>query len=179
VANAIYDGSDAIMLSAETAVGRYPVQAVQLMRKIANNVEQNLWLDRGWVREEKPDYTKNPGLAIAESICTSAEELDAKLIIANSISGTTARLIAMFRPKVKVIAMTPVRETYYQLSLAWGLETIFHTELNASFLDMIRKDEEILKEAGLVRKGDLVVISAGLPHAVPGGTNVMKLHIIG
>jgi pyruvate kinase len=179
VANAIYDGSDAIMLSAETAVGSYPVQAVQLMRKIANNVEQNLWLDRGWVREEKPNYTMNPSLAIAESICTSAEELDAKLIIANTISGTTARLIAMFRPKVKVIAMTPVRETYFQLSLAWGLETIFHTELNASFLDMIRKDEEILKDAGLVKKGDLIVISAGLPHAVPGGTNVMKLHTIG
>ncbi|MBN1697672.1 MAG: pyruvate kinase [Spirochaetales bacterium] len=178
VANAIYDGSDAIMLSAETAVGSYPVEAVTMMRKIANNVERNLWLDRGWVREEKLDYSINPSLIIAESICTSAEELDAKLIIANTMSGTTARLISMFRPRAKVIAMTPVMETYYQLSLVWGIETIFHTELNASFLDMIAKDEEILKRAGLVEKGDLVVVSAGLPHGIAGGTNVMKLHTI-
>jgi len=178
VANAIYDGCDAIMLSAETAAGDFPIKTVKLMREIANNVEKNLWIDRGWLREEKPKIGMNPELAIAESICSSASELDTKYIIANTMSGKTARLISMFRPKVNVIAMTPDLDTYYKLSIVWGLETIFHPELNTDFLKMIEKDEEILKKSGLIKKNDLIVVSAGIPNAKPGKTNIMKLHEI-
>lgn len=178
VANAIYDGSDAIMLSAETAIGDFSTEAVCMMRKIADNVEKNLWLDRGWVRDERPKLKVEPELAIAESICNSAEETEAKYIIANTMSGKTARLISMFRPRTRIIAMTPVLETYYQLSLVWGLKTIYNKKLNADFIAMVEKDEEILKKLGLVRSGDRIVVSAGIPHAIPGKTNIMKLHTI-
>ncbi|MBN2533598.1 MAG: pyruvate kinase [Spirochaetales bacterium] len=179
VANAIYDGSDAIMLSAETAVGDFPAGVVSIMRKIADNVEKNLWLDRGWVRDERPALKVEPGLAIAESVCNSAREMEAKYIIANTMSGKTARLISMFRPRTSIIAMTPVLETYYQLSMVWGLKTIYNKQLNADFISMVKKDEEILKSQGLVKPGDRIVVSAGIPQAVPGKTNIMKLHTIG
>jgi len=178
VANAIYDGSDAIMLSAETAAGDFPAQAVRIMRRIADNVENNLWLDRGWVRDERPKLKVDPELAVAESICNSAEEMEAKYIIANTMSGKTARLVSMFRPKTEIIAMTPVLETCYQLSLVWGLKTIYNKQLDADFLSMVEKDEDILKQMGLVKSGDRIVVSAGVPHAVPGKTNIMKLHTI-
>ena len=178
VANAIYDGSDAIMLSAETAVGAHPVQTVRMMRRIAGNVEKNLWLDRGWVRDERPDFTNDPELAIAESICTSAGELDAKYIIANTMSGKTAHLVSMFRPRTPILALTPEKRTYYRLSLVWGVDAVHASELKTDFLDMIEKDQELLKEKGFVEKGDLVVVSAGIPHSRPGQTNIMKLHRI-
>ncbi|MBN2439878.1 MAG: pyruvate kinase [Spirochaetales bacterium] len=179
VANAIYDGSDAIMLSAETAVGDYPVQAVHMMRRIADNVEKNLWLDRGWVRDERPKIHVNPELAVAESICNSAQEMEAAFIIANTMSGRTARLVSMFRPRTEVIAMTPVLATFYQLSLVWGLKTLYDKELNSDFMSMVKKDEELLLAEGCVKKGDHIVVSAGIPHSIPGKTNIMKLHTIG
>jgi pyruvate kinase len=179
VANAIYDGSDGIMLSAETAVGDFPVEAVSMMRHIADNVENNLGLDRGWIRDERPKLHVDPELAVAESICNAAREMDAAYIIANTMSGKTARLVSMFRPHTHIIAMTPVLATYYQLSLVWGLETIYDEELNTDFMSMVQEDEDILLKKGLVKPGDRIVVSAGIPHSIPGKTNIMKLHTIG
>jgi pyruvate kinase len=178
VANAIYDGSDGIMLSAETAVGKFPAGAVMMMRRIANNVEKNLWLDRGWIRDERPELKAGPELAVAESICNAAQEMNAKYIIANTMSGKTACLISMFRPKTAIIAMTPVLDTYYHLSVVWGLQTIYNKKLDADFMEMVEKDEEILKKNQLVQPGDRIVVSAGIPHSIPGKTNIMKLHTI-
>jgi pyruvate kinase len=179
VANAIYDGGDAIMLSGETAVGAYPVETVRLMRKIADNVEANLWLDRGWTAESSgSEYPMDPELAIAKASCSAGEEAGVKYIIANTLTGKTARLISMRRPKTRILALTPEITTYYGLAMLWGVDAIYHPELAADFNTMIAEDEIVLKKRGLVKSGELVVVSAGIPQAVPGGTNLLKLHTI-
>ncbi|MBN2736669.1 MAG: pyruvate kinase [Spirochaetales bacterium] len=178
VANAIYDGTDAIMLSAETAVGKYPAESIAMMRTIANNVESNLGVDRGWGINTESNVSFYPQLAIAQSICKSSEELKAKIIVANTISGQTARLISLFRPKIRVAGMTPSLKTFYQLSLVWGIDAIYHQGLDNDFMEMLNTDERILLEKGLVEKGDLIVVSAGVPQGTSGGTNIMKLHYI-
>ncbi len=179
VANAIYDGSDAIMLSGETAAGAYPVEAVRMMRRIADHVERYRELDRSWVRNVKENAGLSPEQAVAHSVCKAAESLKARYIVAQTISGRTARLIAMYRPQVPIIAITPLETTYYQLSLVWGLETIFLPEFEKDFLQTVAKGDLELIKRQFVREGDLVVISAGIPAASTGGTNVMKLHIVG
>lgn len=179
VANAIYDGSDAIMLSGETAVGAYPVESVHRMRKIANHVEDNLGLDRGWVREEEKESNYSTEMALARSVCEAAELLDARCIVAHTISGRTARLISMYRPNKPIIAVTPLKTTYYQLSLVWGIFSINLPKFENDFLETIAIGDRVLKERGCVQDGDLIVISAGIPASSPGGTNVMKLHVVG
>lgn len=179
VANAIYDGTDAIMLSGETAIGAYPVETVKMMRKVAEHVEKNLGLDRGWVRGEEEDESYSTELAVARSVCKAAERLEARCIVAHTISGKTARLISMYRPSTPIVAITPLKSTYYQLSLFWGIDTILLPEFENDFLNTIAKGDKTLKEKGYVQEGDLVVISAGIPASQTGGTNVMKLHVIG
>jgi pyruvate kinase len=179
VANAIYDGSDAIMLSGETAVGAYPVQAVRMMRRIADHVEENLGLDRGWVRSQEQEATYSTQLAVAQSVCQTAERLGAHCIVAQTISGTTARLISMYRPATAVVAITPREATFHHLSLVWGVEALLIPKFEKDFLKTTAAGDKILMEKGYVKKGDLVVISAGIPAAKSGGTNVMKLHTVG
>ncbi|UCG00007.1 MAG: pyruvate kinase [Spirochaetaceae bacterium] len=179
VANAIYDGSDAIMLSGETAVGAYPVESVRMMRRIADHVEENLGLDRGWVRSEMQESRYSTQLAVAQSVCQTAERLGAHCIVAQTISGTTARLIAMYRPRTPVIALTPRESTFHQLSLVWGIEALLVQKFEKDFLKTTATGDEILTDRGYVKKGDLVVISAGIPSAKSGGTNIMKLHKVG
>jgi pyruvate kinase len=179
VANAIYDGSDAIMLSGETAVGSYPVESVRMMRAVADHVEQNLGLDRGWVRSEEQEAKYSTQLAVAQSVCQTAERLGARCIVAQTISGTTARLISMFRPSTAVVAITPEESTFHHLSLVWGIEALLIPKFEKDFLKTTAASDKILMERGYVEKGDLVVISAGIPAAKSGGTNVMKLHTVG
>jgi pyruvate kinase len=178
VANAIYDGSDAIMLSGETAVGAYPVQSVRMMRRIADHVEENLGLDRGWVRAEEQESGYSTQLAVAHSVCQTAERLGARCIVAQTISGTTARLISMYRPCTPIIGLTPEETTFHQLSLVWGIESLLIPKFDKDFLKTAAAGDKILIEKGYAQKGDLVVISAGIPAAKSGGTNVMKLHTV-
>lgn len=178
VANAIYDGSDAIMLSGETAVGAYPVDSVRMMRRIADHVEENLGLDRGWVRAEEQQSVYSTQLAVAHSVCQTAERLGARCIVAQTISGTTARLISMYRPRTPILALTPEATTFHQLSLVWGIESLLIPKFEQDFLKTTAAGDQILIERGYARKGDLVVISAGIPAAKSGGTNVMKLHTV-
>jgi pyruvate kinase len=179
VANAIYDGSDAIMLSGETAVGAYPVESVRMMRRIADHVEQNLGLDRGWVRADEDDNSYWPELAVARSVCQTAERLKARCIIAQTISGRTARLISMYRPSVPIVAMTPLESTFHQLSLVWGVTALLLPTFDKDFLNTARMGDRLLLEEGLASEGDLCVISAGIPALETGGTNLMKLHVVG
>ena len=179
VANAIYDGSDAIMLSGETAAGNYPLEATSMMRKIADHVEENLGVDRNWTREEEEYLTASDETAVAQSVCKAAEKIGAKMIVAQSISGRTARLISMYRPATPIIAVTPSATTYHQLSLVWGVETLLIEGIELDFLNMIKKTEKELLYRGMVKKGDTVVISAGFPAGQSGGTNLMKVHKIG
>ena len=179
VANAIYDGSDAIMLSGETAVGSYPVQSVRMMRRVADHVERNLGLDRGWVRAEERQSGYSTQLAVAHSVCQTAERVGARCIVAQTISGTTARLIAMYRPGIPIVAITPEESTFHHLSLVWGVESLLIPKFEKDFLKTTTRGDEILMDRGYVKKGDVVVISAGIPAAKSGGTNVMKLHTVG
>jgi pyruvate kinase len=179
VANAIYDGSDAIMLSGETAVGAYPVQAVRMMRRIADHIEENLGLDRGWVRAEEQESVYSTQLAVAQSVCQTAERLGAHCIVAQTISGTTARLISMYRPSTPVVAITPKESTYHHLSMVWGIDALLIPKFEKDFLKSTAAGDKALMERGYAQKGDLVVVSAGIPAAKSGGTNIMKLHSVG
>ncbi len=179
VANAIYDGSDAIMLSGETAAGAFPIKAVRMMRQTADHVEQNLDLDRGWVREEEKEESYSTEQALAAAVCKTAERLDARAIVAHTLSGQTAKLIGMYRPQKPIIAITPLKSTFYQLALVWGINVIHFPDFEDDFLKTIAKGDDALKDSGFVQDGDLLVITAGIPAGESGGTNVIKLHVVG
>jgi pyruvate kinase len=179
VANAIYDGSDAIMLSGETAIGAYPLEAVAMMRKIATQVEANLDFGRSWLRAESTDACYSTEMTVADAVCHAAQHLRARCIVAHTLSGQTARLISMFRPATPILAVTPRESTCRRLSAIWGVEAVLLPEMMDDFLVTVRKGDELLMSRGLVRQGDLVVISAGIPASRQGGTNLMKLHTVG
>ena len=179
VANAIHDGADAIMLSGESAVGKYPVQAVSIMRKIADNIEKDIGVHRGWGHEERRQRYGSVEMAVARSVCTSAEKLEASLIVAHTISGQTARLISQNRPSTPIVALTPIESTFHQLSMVWGVDAVLMPGFDGSFLNTVIKGDRILIERKLAKEGDLVIISAGVPSGKTGGTNLMKAHIVG
>jgi pyruvate kinase len=179
VATAIFDRSDGIMLSGETAVGDYPVETVRMMQRIARNAEMKLSgsTQRRWQRDEIPQSEAER--ALARAVCRTAEALQAKAIVTQTISGGTARLISMNRPSVPIIATTPVEQTYYHMSLIWGVHAFLVPKLEEVFMESVHRNDQILIEAGALKKGDLVVITAGIPAGKAGGSNVMKLHIVG
>ena len=179
IANAVYDGADAIMLSGETAVGKFPVEAVRTMARIAVNVEANLGLDKRLSEVQSRGTQYSQEMAVACSVCLAADELDASCIVAHTLSGRTARLIAQNRPVQPVFAVTPLTSTFYQLSVVWGVECLLVPDFEESFIDTLRKGDEALMRERLVKKGDLVVVAAGIPVGKSGGTNVMKVHTIG
>lgn len=179
VANAVFDGTDALMLSAETAVGRYPVEAVRMMAEIALRAEEHLGEFR---RVPTPETAHSRrGVSVAESAvhaaCASAAEIGAKAIAVFTLSGRTAFLIASHRPAVPVVAFTPHEETCRRLALAWGVRCV-QVEMANQPSELAAMAEHCLRKGGLTREGDLVVILAG-SAVVPGATNVMKIHRIG
>jgi pyruvate kinase len=177
VANAIEDGADAVMLSGETAVGKYPVDAVRTMRQIAENIELNIG---GRLTNDRRRSTYETGeMAVASSVCTSAQKLEAELIVAHTLSGQTARLISRFRPKTAIVAVTPNEATLYQLSMNWGVESVLVPGFEEDFLETIYKSDKVLVDSGYAKRGDTVIVSGGIPAKIAGGTNVMKIHKVG
>ncbi len=173
VANAVLDGTDAVMLSGETAIGSYPSKAVVTMNKLAGKADQH-----STYSFEQGDYITNKERIppeIGRAACSMADRLGARAIITSTKSGYTARLIARFRPKVQIIAVTPSLSTYNQLSLVWGVIPLL-METTKDTDDMIKKSSETAKEAGLIEDGDLVVTTAGIPFAVEGTTNLIKVN---
>jgi pyruvate kinase len=179
VANAIYDGTDAIMLSGETAVGRYPVETLAMMCRISMQVEQNLGLDRSWVREESGYFQYSSETALAAAAVKTAEAIDARFIVAPTMTGRTARLIAMHRPATPIVGITPNLSTYYQLSLVWGVRALHVEGTEQDLVESISKTERVLVSLGWAKKGDTLVVTAGVPAFIAGGTNVMKVHQVG
>ncbi len=173
VANAILDGTDAIMLSGETSVGDYPVKAVKMMARIARVTEKNFPASPSLSRKTTgfPD-------TISEAACLAAENLGLNAIVAFSRSGFTARLISKYRPSVPVIAFTTTETVQRALSLTWGVKALMLPLTDNSDV-MIGKMEEILRKKRLVRKHDRIVIVGGHPLQDQGKTNMMKLHVIG
>jgi pyruvate kinase len=174
VANAIFDGSDAVMLSAETATGRYPVESVKMMDRIVREAEGSI------TEYLRPHRRALLSLAetTAELICHASEEVSMKVIAVFTESGSSARLISKHRPRPPIIAFSRSQETRRQVTLLWGV-----LPRKAAMLrdidDMAQIAERRLLEEGLVRRGDLVGMVAGTPLGVGGTTNFMKFHIIG
>ncbi|MGC8850900.1 MAG: pyruvate kinase [Candidatus Micrarchaeia archaeon] len=173
VANAILDGSDAVMLSGETAFGKYPVRAVEAMAKIAAHVEQRL-LQYSRQNNYCPP-SKNPiPRAIASAVCATAERISATAIAAFTETGSTAFLISSLRPRTSIIAVTPSEKTARQLALCWGTQTLVVKEpRNAD--EAAQYASRALLENKLVAKNDLVIIAAGLPFGGPRNTNFIKI----
>ena len=177
VANAILDGSDAVMLSGETAVGSYPLEAVRMMGRIAEVTERSLpyreWLQRGFMVEART-VTE----AISQVASEIASELEAKAIIASTVSGGTARRVASTRPSTPIVAPTPRHSTYRQLALVWGVVPLLVDQF-ADTEAMIVTVSEATQARGLVEEGDLVIITAGVPLGGAGLTNTLKAHRVG
>jgi len=174
VANAIFDGTDAVMLSAETASGRYPREAVEMMDRIIRETEA---ARRVFYRPTRlPEM--NVAETISEAICHAAEELKMKVIAVFTETGSTARLISKYRPRSPVIAFSPNQETRRRLSLLWGVtpRRISHVRDIDSLTQLA---ERRLLEEKLVQRGDVVGIVAGTPLGTRGSTNFMKLHTVG
>ena len=177
VANAILDGTDAIMLSGETATGKYPLKAVQAMTKIAREVEARLIEEQ----ETKEGEFKNLS-SITQIMSFVAQDLaedvaHAKLIVCATTSGFTARNISRFRSKVPVVAVAPAQMTVNQLSLSWGV-TAYYIPFTSSFNTLLKKIKQVLLKHKLVEVGDTIVVVAGHPFGFKGQTNLMKVEVI-
>lgn len=175
VANAIYDGTDAIMLSGETAAGKYPVEAVKVMASIAKRIEQTLDYDR--MLKEKGSKNVTVTDAISHATCTTAVDLNASAIITSTSSGYTAKMVSKFRPQAPIIAATSNEAVMRRLALTWGVCSI-KSALAGNTDEVIEKSIEASIESGYVKNGELVVITAGVPVGVSGTTNLIKVHVI-
>jgi pyruvate kinase len=174
VANAILDGTDAVMLSAETAAGRYPVEAVETMARIARYTEQQ-YPQRG-PGSINASIGSQTSRALARVACAVASELGCRLIVAFTKSGASARLVSAFRPQVPVAAITSSDVVFRQLALHWGVVPI-HASSAPDTDQMIAQAERLLKTKGLARPGDSVVMLSGAQR-VPGATNMLRVHVI-
>jgi pyruvate kinase len=177
VANAIFDGTDAVMLSGETAAGKYPVESVLMMARIAERAESALEHREIFIRQSNAQQ-KTVTEAISQAVANSALDLEAKAILTSTESGYTARMVSKYRPKAPIIAVTPIDYVLRRLSLVWGVIPIKgeHCETTDELFD--HAVDSSLK-AGLVSLGDIVVITAGVPVGRSGTTNLIKVHQIG
>jgi pyruvate kinase len=173
VANAILDGTSAVMLSGETAVGAYPVEAVGYMDRIACAVEPSL----GY-RHELPEAHERPtiGQAMSNAACDLAEALGAKVILVPTFTGRTASAVARLRPRRPIVALTHMPHAVRQMAIEWGVTPILITETN-DVEDLWSRSVDAAREAGLVADGDRLVITAGTAVNIPGSTNVIKVDI--
>ncbi len=174
VANAILAGTDAIMLSAETATGRFPVEAVETMSRIAGYTEEHYG-----VRSPSRVVGAASSMvarSLARVAATVAEELDCKLIVAFTESGATARLVSSYRPRAAIAAITFNRTSYTRLCLWWGLVPLLSSFAKTTD-EMILKGEALLKEKGIVRSGETIVMLGGQTHTA-GATNMLRVHVI-
>jgi pyruvate kinase len=175
VANAIFDGTDAVMLSQETAVGRHPVVAVEMMASIAETAERELPYGR-WLAERGPQ-ANNQYHAIAFGAVGAVYQLGLKCIVSPTNTGTTARLISAYRPKAPVLALSPRRDVVRRCHLLWGVHPQLHEE-PLETLDLIESCADAACRATLARTGDKIGITAGLPAGSAGGTNLFKVHTV-
>lgn len=179
VANAVLDGTDATMLSGESANGLYPVQSVKAMADIDMRTEKYLDSRNTLALQRFEEYKgSNVTEAIGESVVRTAGELGVKTIIAATNSGYTARMISKYRPDADIIAMTFDEKVQHSLGIVWGVQPVL-TEKPKSTDDMFEKAAEVAKANGYVKDGDLVIIVAGVPVGESGTTNLMKLQLIG
>ena len=177
VANAIYDGTSAIMLSGETAAGAYPVEALKTMSAIAERTEQEGHYLRGRLME--PNTGKiSVSDATAHAACLTAKDVNAAAIVTVSESGNTARLLSKYRPQQPIIACVMKEQVQRQLSLSWGITSLM-MPLAHSTDELIEMSTALAKENGFLHNGELAVVTAGVPVGISGTTNMIKIHMVG
>lgn len=177
IANAIYDYTSAIMLSGETAAGRYPVECLQTMVKIAQATEENIPYERNFFARQS-EHSKNITGAITNATVSTAYSLEANAIIVLSTSGKTAFSISRLRPGIPIITATPRTKVYHQLALNWGVFPI-QSVMEESFEELLDSALTLSRETGIVKDGDLTVIAAGVPVGLAGTTNLIRIETIG
>ena len=176
VANAIFDGTDAIMLSGETSMGKYPVPSVKTMARIARETErqlpyEHLLMNRGsWLKAQTDEM-------ISYNACLTAHRLGAVAIVASTRTGTTARRISRYRPRMPIVAITTSKPVYGRLLLSWGVQVSL-IPASASVDELFAASAQLCKDLGLARAGDLIVITGGIPIGVTGTTNLLKVEKI-
>lgn len=172
VANAILDGTDALMLSGESAMGAYPVEAVAMMSRIAHDVEKNLkFVNNPPIKSDIPH-------ALSEALNAIDDVLDLRAIVAFTSTGFSALLASSERPKAPVIAITPHANVYHRLNLVWGVKPLLIEQEQETFEEVLQQVEAFLLERRLVTAGDLILIMGGIPMHQTGGTNFLKLHTV-
>ena len=178
VANAIFDGTDAVMLSGETAVGAYPFEAVRMMAKVATHTEASL--DYGKILDEKMRFDTGKSItgAIGQATCDIAHDLDCRAILAASATGRTARVISRYRPRAPILCATNRPETYHRLALVWGVQPMI-VEIAGDSDSLMQATIDAAEKSGLVKEDDVVVLTGGVPVGRPGSTNFIKIHRIG
>ena len=175
VANAVYDGSSAIMLSGETAAGAYPVEAVRAMAKIAQQAEKNT----AYIAhiDDSEYHIKNLSEALSHSACTLAQDIDAKVIVVCTRTGGTARTVSRFRPMIDIIGMTTDEKAYRKLALSWGVIPVMSEEFySVDVLFHYAKRAAI--DTGLVQKGDKIVLTGGTPNGKSGNSNLINVETV-
>ena len=177
VANAIYDGTSAIMLSGETAAGKYPVESISAMTRIAERIERDIDYRQRLSRSEHKAETSITN-AISHATVTTAHDLNTAAILTVSMSGDTARNVSKFRPQCPIIACTPDPVTMRQLKIAWGVVPLLSKE-ETDTTAMFNHAVEAALKGGYIKEGDLIVLTAGVPVGLSGTTNMLKVHIVG
>jgi pyruvate kinase len=176
VTNAIFDGTDATMLSEETSIGNNPLQAVVIMDKIAREAEKRLPYEMA-LTEKKIWFEQRTEELISYNACVTAHNLGARAIVAFTESGSTAARVSKYRPRMPIVAITPEEVICRRLVLHWGVQPI-PIPMPSSVGDLFARASDITKELGLAKPGDLVVITGGIPLGVGGSTNLLKVEVV-
>lgn len=176
VANAVYDGTSAVMLSGETAAGKFPVEALKTMVKIADRTERDIDYRKRFFQSDRkanPDVTD----AICHATCTTAHDLNAKAIITVTKSGRSARMISRYRPGCGIIGCTTEEKTWRQLNLSWGVTPVLLEEKKDVF-ELFKHAVDVAKDQNLLKTDDIAVITSGVPMGISGTTNIIKVEIV-
>jgi len=176
VANAIFDGTDATMLSEETSIGEHPLQTVTVMDRIARQTEKKLPYELAL--SEKRDWSEQRTQElISYSACVTAHSLGARAIIAFTESGSTALRVSKYRPRTAILAMTPSEVICRRLMLSWGIQPV-QVAVPSSISDLFREASAVSREMGVAKTGDLVVVTGGIPLGMAGTTNMLKVETV-
>ena len=172
VANAVYDGSSAIMLSGETAAGKYPVLAVKTMASIAEHTEQNIHYEKRFHNADL--IMKSTSDAFSHAVCGMAIDVNAKAIAICTLSGMTARMVSRYRPPVDILGITTNEKTWHRLALSWGVTPVMCEHFDSSEV-LFYNAKKLTKEAFNLKKEDCIIITGGMTNGISGNTNIIKL----
>ena len=178
VANAVWDGTDVVMLSAETSVGKYPVRAVETMNDIVENAGNHAYWNRAVKYDEPAEFTDRLFDSVNKGIVQMSREVEATAIVVFSDQGRTARKLSKYRPNARIIAISDKFETMNKLCLYWGVSSLFMPDLTRDSEILIPEASKMIKKLGLAKQGDVVIFTSGTPVAETGRTNKLKIFII-